>query len=49
MEAVTITNETLNALKDAGIISDLCTCWDDVAEVDKAKALQWLAIGEDLI
>ncbi len=36
------TNDDLNALQDAGIISDLCVMWNDVCAADKARAIMWL-------
>ena len=44
-----MTAQLLNELEDAGIISSHCVTWDDVASVDKERALKWIKMGEDLI
>lgn len=36
----------MNTLQGAGIISDNCVHWPDVAEVDRERALKWLAVGK---
>lgn len=36
------TIEELNALTEAGIISDNAVTWNDVAPIDQAKALEFL-------
>lgn len=37
------TLEEMNALQgEAGIISDNCVTWSDVAECDRGPALEWL-------
>ncbi len=41
-QSLSPTIDQLNALTDAGLISDLCVDWNDVAECDKGKALEWL-------
>jgi hypothetical protein len=40
----TVSTPEMNALQDAGIISDNCVTWADVADVDKERALKWLAV-----
>ena len=42
--AIIPTTEDLNALTDAGIISDNAVAWDDVAPCDQERALKWLAV-----
>jgi hypothetical protein len=39
---MTPTIDQLNALTDAGVISDLAIQWSDVAPVDQKIALEWL-------
>jgi hypothetical protein len=40
--SMTPTIDQLNALTDAGVISDLAIQWSDVAPVDQKIALEWL-------
>lgn len=43
MSDIIPTLEEMNALQgEAGIISDNCVTWDDVAECDKERAREWL-------
>ena len=37
-----LTNAQLNALQDAGIISDNCVTCADIAPCDWIKAIEWL-------
>ena len=37
-----LTDAQLNALQDAGIISDLCVTGEDIANVDWLRAIEWL-------
>lgn len=37
-----MTTALLNALTDAGIISDNAVTWDDVAPCDKERAMKWI-------
>lgn len=36
--------EEMNALQGAGIISDNCVQWSDVAECDRERAYKWLTL-----
>lgn len=43
MSDIIPTLEEMNALQgEAGIVSDNCVTWDDVAECDKERAREWL-------
>lgn len=39
-----MTTPAINLLQLAGIISDNCVDWDDVAMVDRDKAMAWLTV-----
>lgn len=40
---VNVTDEQMNALQDAGIISDNCVTWEDVCFDNRLRAVRWLA------
>lgn len=37
-----VTDAEMDLLQDAWIISDNCIHWDDVADIDKVRAMTWL-------
>jgi hypothetical protein len=45
---VEITEAQLWLLRDAGLISDNCAGWDEVAECDKVRAIEYLKMIDPL-
>jgi hypothetical protein len=45
---VEVTDRQMMLLHDAGLISDNSSCWEEVAECDRTKALQFLAMVDEM-